>query len=146
MDDDIKNFVSKGNWTIETWAHDVQRPLPSIMIGSGTAELKPGQWNHVAVTRNNGTANTYINGEKVKDDYTIECETKQYWNKDYYVVKPRGMLGNRDFDWQDMLEWCLYTFGPSEGVWTSNERWYCNNARFYFKYEKDRDWFLMRFS
>jgi len=52
-------------------------------------------------------------------------------------------------EWQDMLAWCVETFGPSgteekPGVWSRDQRWYANNARFLFRNDQDRDWFLLR--
>jgi len=47
-----------------------------------------------------------------------------------------------------MVGWCVETFGPTtdDGVWTPGQRWYVNNARFWFKDVKDRDWFILRWS
>ncbi len=69
----------------------------------------------------------------------------------YYTVEPIG--GN----WMDMEVWCLKTFGPSADVWdikTSDEqfiwpelgRWYKNDRKFWFRNEKDRTMFIMRWS
>jgi hypothetical protein len=48
--------------------------------------------------------------------------------------------------WNEMMEWMVETFGPSahDGVWTPNMRWYANNAKFWFRDEKDLNWFVMR--
>lgn len=50
--------------------------------------------------------------------------------------------------WNEMMAWMIDTFGPSakDGVWTPNMRWYANNAKFWFRNQKDRDWFIMRWS
>ena len=147
MANDITNKAfNRGDWTIETWMHSSERPLPTIFTDAVTASLEEGKWHHIAAVKSTGNSKTYINGEEVLDEYTIEYEIGDYFGRQYYVAKPRGMLGNRDFDWQDMLEWCIKTFGPSEGVWHDGQRWYCNNARFYFQNENDRAWFSMRFS
>ena len=66
----------------------------------------------------------------------------------YYTVEPIG--GN----WMDMEVWCIKTFGPSaevwnigkdsEFIWPETGRWYKNNRRFWFRDEKDRTMFLLR--
>ncbi len=62
----------------------------------------------------------------------------------YYTVEPIG--GN----WLDMEKWCGEVFGEgSRALWgekTAPEpalRWYANNRKFWFRSEKDRDWFIM---
>lgn len=138
---------TRGEWTVETWVHSTERPLTVNVLQPTVADLESNKWHHIAVSKSPNAATTYINGEKVLDEYTLEYEIAEHFNTKFYVVKPRGMLGNKDFGWDDMLEWCIKTFGPSQGVWdSSKERWYCNNARFYFRNKKDRDWFVVRFS
>ena len=63
----------------------------------------------------------------------------------YYTVMPEG--GN----WADMEEWCRQSFGEpgdmwesSDWVWPEAARWMQNNRRFWFRNEKDRDWFILR--
>lgn len=66
----------------------------------------------------------------------------------YHCVEPVG--GN----WRDMEDWCIETFGASTGsIWAEEhtkqtpnpgERWYGNNRKFWFRNEKDRDWFILR--
>lgn len=66
----------------------------------------------------------------------------------YYCAEPVG--GN----WRVMEDWCITTFGDSTGsIWAQEvdkttplqcERWYANNRKFWFRAEKDRDWFILR--
>ena len=65
----------------------------------------------------------------------------------YHTVEPIG--GN----WKDMEEWCGETFGPvGEKIWQHDMskapapelRWYMNSRKFWFRNEKDRDWFILR--
>ena len=69
----------------------------------------------------------------------------------YYTVEPVG--GN----WQEMEQWCTETFGPASDVWDSKNpdnqfmwpecgRWYKNNRKFWFRNERDRDWFILRWN
>lgn len=64
----------------------------------------------------------------------------------YYTIEPIG--GN----WLEMETWCLDTFGSTGSIWQETksltpqplQRWYANNRKFWFKEEKDRDWFILR--
>jgi len=71
------------------------------------------------------------------------------YGKDYYCVAifSSAMYG-RNHMWDSMLEWTIKTFGPTpkDGVWTPDARWYVNNAKFWFREEKDREWFILRWS
>ena len=69
----------------------------------------------------------------------------------YYTVEPIG--GN----WMDMEVWCIKTFGPSAEVWDIKSsdtefmwpevgRWYKNNRKFWFRNERDRTMFILRWS
>ena len=51
-------------------------------------------------------------------------------------------------NWQDMMEWCVTTLGPSAemGVWEPGASWYANNGKFWFREEKDRQWFLLKWA
>ena len=66
----------------------------------------------------------------------------------YYTVEPVG--GH----WRQMEDWCIDTFGSSTGsIWAEEvdkkipqpgERWYANNRKFWFREEKDRTMFILR--
>ena len=61
----------------------------------------------------------------------------------YLTVHPENSTS-----WNEMMEWMVTTFGPSacDGVWTPDMRWYANNAKFWFRNEKDLNWFILRWS
>lgn len=69
----------------------------------------------------------------------------------YYAAEPHVPpmtpypLGSTNI-WQTMHSWCTEQFGstPDDGIWTSNARWYYNNARFWFRSEADLAWFMLR--
>jgi hypothetical protein len=69
----------------------------------------------------------------------------------YYTVKPiatwdlDGDWGGID-TWNEMENWCINTFGcaPANGVWEPHGRWYMNNSKFWFKEQKDLEWFLLK--
>lgn len=64
----------------------------------------------------------------------------------YYTVEPIGG------DWFDMETWCHETFGNTGNIWNETksltpeplQRWYANNRKFWFRNERDRDWFIIK--
>jgi len=64
----------------------------------------------------------------------------------YYCVEPVGGA------WPEMEHWCLETYGETGSLWkeTKNltpeplQRWYMNNRKFWFRDEKDRTMFILR--
>ena len=69
----------------------------------------------------------------------------------FYTVEPVG--GN----WIEMETWCISTFGDAAEVWDLKSsgdqfiwptvgRWYKNDRKFWFRNERDRTMFIMRWS
>lgn len=65
----------------------------------------------------------------------------------YYTVEPVGG------SWHEMEHWCFETFGePGDKIWGEKKapepahRWYMNNRKFWFRAEKDRNWFILKWS
>ena len=66
----------------------------------------------------------------------------------YYTVEPIAD------NWSDMEIWCHETFGETGSIWQEtknltpqpNKRWYANNRKFWFREEKDRDWFIIKWA
>ena len=77
-------------------------------------------------------------------DFYLEYGTGKVFGHDYLTVAPMNAEGM----WNDMMSWMVNTFGPTanDGVWTADQRWYVNNAKFWFRDQKDRDWFVLRCS
>jgi hypothetical protein len=78
-------------------------------------------------------------------DFYLEYSTGTVFDQKYLTVAPM----NAEAQWNDMLEWMVDTFGPLDdikGIFTPNQRWYVNNAKFWFRDQKDRDWFVLRWS
>lgn len=100
------------------------------------------------------TLNSQAAIERLMDDlgpYRLKLSSVEIHDELYYEVKPVGWMHKDELQWNAMITWVVETFGPSgtkenPGVWTAGERWYANNARFYFKDIKDRDWFVLRWS
>ena len=77
-------------------------------------------------------------------DFYLEYSKGKVFGHDYLTVAPINAEGM----WPDMMLWMVTTFGPTakDGVWTADQRWYANNAKFWFRDQKDRDWFVLRWS
>lgn len=80
-------------------------------------------------------------------DFYLEYGTGTVFDQKYLTVAPMNAEGK----WSDMMEWMVATFGPSgtpknPGCWSLDQRWYANNAKFWFRDQKDRDWFVLRWS
>ena len=75
--------------------------------------------------------------------HELELDEGRVYGSRYLTVHP-----NNSTKWNEMMEWTVETFGPTahDGVWTPNMRWYANNAKFWFRDQKDRDWFGLRWS
>ncbi len=82
---------------------------------------------------------------------TLELDEGRVYGARYWTVHPVPSW-DLTYDWggidawNSMVEWCVETFGPTakDGVFTPGQRWYVNNAKFWFRNEADRDWFLLR--
>ncbi len=73
----------------------------------------------------------------------LEYSDGRVYGARYLTVHP--LNGAR---WNEMMAWMVETFGPTahDGVWTPGMRWYANNAKFWFRNQKDLDWFVLRWS
>jgi hypothetical protein len=65
-----------------------------------------------------------------------------------YGTRYLGVHPENGWHWNEMMQWMVDTFGPTahDGVWTPDMRWYANNAKFWFRDEKDLAWFMLRWS
>jgi hypothetical protein len=75
------------------------------------------------------------------------CSEGKVYGARYYCVEPIGG------QWYEMEEWCVKTFGSAgEHIWGEKKapkpgyRWYMNNRKFWFREQKDRDWFVIRWN
>jgi len=78
-------------------------------------------------------------------DFYLEYGEGRVYGSRYLTVAPMNAEGK----WADMMQWMVDTFGAlddTQGVFTPNQRWYANNAKFWFRNQKDRDWFVLRWS
>lgn len=78
-------------------------------------------------------------------DFYLEYGEGRVYGSRYLTVAPMNAEGK----WPEMMQWMVDTFGAlddTQGVFTPNQRWYANNAKFWFRNQKDRDWFVLRWS
>lgn len=75
--------------------------------------------------------------------HEMKLDEGRVYGARYLTVHP----GN-SWHWNEMMDWMNDTFGPTahDGVWTPGMRWYANNSKFWFRYEKDRTLFILRWS
>lgn len=77
-------------------------------------------------------------------DYYLEHGRGTICGQEYLSVAPM----NAEDQWSDMVQWMVNTFGPTpfDSIWLPDQRWHVNNAKFWFRDAKDRDWFILRWS
>ena len=77
-------------------------------------------------------------------DFYLEYGTGKVFGQEYLTVAPMNAEGK----WSDMMTWMVTTFGPTAKyeLRPADQRWYVNNAKFWFRDAKDRDWFVLRWS
>ena len=77
-------------------------------------------------------------------DFYLEYGTGRVFGQEYLTVAPMNAEGK----WSDMMTWMVTTFGPTSKyeLRPADQRWYVNNAKFWFRDQKDRDWFVLRWS
>lgn len=75
--------------------------------------------------------------------HELEINEGRVYGTRYLTVHP-----DNGRHWNEMMAWMIDNFGPSaqDGVWTPNMRWYANNAKFWFREEKDLTLFILRWS
>ena len=125
-----------------------------LLIDIESGGLKPGELMVMMANRQHGKSQVaaftrlwqdiFETNQKVSD---IKLGEGTVYGSRYYTVEPIG--GN----WLEMETWCVETFGAgSRALWGEKKapeparRWYANNRKFWFKSEKDRDWFVIRWS
>lgn len=80
-------------------------------------------------------------------EFYLEYSKGTVFGHEYLTVAPMNAEGK----WSDMMAWMVEIFGTSgtpenPGCWSPDQRWYVNNAKFWFRNEKDFNWFVLRWS
>ena len=77
-------------------------------------------------------------------DFYLEYGTGRVFGQEYLTVAPMNAEGK----WSDMMTWMVTTFGPTSKyeLRPADQRWYVNNAKFWFRDEKDLTMFILRWS
>ena len=110
--------------------------LSVMMAGRGTGKSQIAQYAAMF--------NDIFKPQPISD---LKLDEGRVYGARYYTVEPVGG------SWKEMEAWCAETFGKHGGaIWGKdpnkppfpNERWYMNNSKFWFRTEKDRDWFILR--
>ena len=96
-----------------------------------------------------------LKGLGVYKDVELECSTGTIYGLRYYTVEPKNLeWQDSRAMWEDMMLWCFNQFGDTGSLWREtknltpepNQRWYANNAKFWFRDEADRTMFTLRWS
>lgn len=67
--------------------------------------------------------------------------TGTVFGEEYYSVEPVGG------DWVIIVDWCYTSYGdPSDPKNEAGGRWYVENRKLWFRDQKDRDWFVLRWN
>lgn len=81
---------------------------------------------------------------------------KEYPNQEYFIVgvdenmynwaQGIGLVVQITEPWNTVDNWCEQTFGP-HGIWGGNPSpWKRMGPNYFFQFEKDRAWFVLRWS
>ncbi len=136
---------------METKLHPWQQ---KILVDIESGGIKPGEMMVMMAGRNIGksiwTAKAIDRLMKDLQNRPVEelvLNEQPVHGARYYTVEPVG--GN----WIDMEIWCKTVFGEPGDMWDSNDwvwpetaRWMQNNRKFWFRNERDRTVFIMRWS
>lgn len=125
-----------------------------LLVDIESGGLKPGEMVVMMAGRRTGKSvfqrlwNDIYNANRPIEDLVL-TEQPVHGAK-YYCVEPVGG------SWADMEAWAKQSFGECSEVWDIKDsdpflwpecgRWYMNNRKFWFRNEKDRTMFIMRWS
>lgn len=85
----------------------------------------------------------------------ISYERGNIYGKEYFVARPQLFhsvlhpANPHNTAWNNMLSWCIETFGPTSKEHNGHapdQRWYVYSGSFWFKEEKDLEWFILKWS
>lgn len=80
---------------------------------------------------------------------TLTTLSATWCGTDYYCVSIQIVYWvDPTHTWSEMQAWCLDLFGPQGDPCgdESSARWYYNDSKFWFREERDRTLFMLRWS
>jgi hypothetical protein len=98
------------------------------------------------MSRQIGKSNLHHISRLLKDVFhqrmdRLLVDTGTVFGEEYYSVAPVGG------DWLSMISWCYKTYGSdSDPLKEAGGRWYQENRKLWFREQKDRDWFVLRWN
>jgi len=130
---------------LEPWQ---QRVLVDIESGG----IKPGELTVMMAGRQHGKSKIVAYSRMLKDILEPDAKVSNIvlgestvYGSRYHTAEPVG--GN----WLEMEKWCIEVFGEgSRALWGEKKapeparRWYANNRKFWFRSEKDRLLFIIK--
>ncbi len=82
---------------------------------------------------------------------TFKIDEGRVYGARYYTAEPHCDDWGEAVPWYILQDWVEEMFGESKGsIWFDRkspdpgERWYVNNAKFWFRNKEDLEWFLLR--
>ena len=113
------------------------------------AGMARGELKIMAMGRQSGKSTIVKDWAKTLRGFTegfrLELTEGTVFGQTYYCVEPQGWIW-KDFEWKDMVAWCEETMERQPDTITPNLRWYVNGGQFWFRSQKDRDWFIIRWN
>lgn len=136
----IFDIESAIDWKLNPWQ---QQMVTGMKKGEMTIMMGGRQTGKSQMNAYARMFNDIMNSNKPVSDLLLS-EGKVYGAR-YYTVEPVGG------SWLEMETWCTKVFGEGNisPIWGEEKapepalRWYANNRKFWFRSEKDRDWFIV---
>lgn len=135
--------------------HKIHPWQEKLLVDIKSGGLKPGEMTIMMAGRGAGKSQVAAFTRLWQDIFESSSKVSELilsegtiYGSRYHTVEPVGG------SWHEMEAWCFETFGGTGSLWneTKNltpeplQRWYMNNRKFWFKEEKDRDWFVIRWN
>ncbi len=115
--------------TIKTAIEDGSKVVLSTARQMGKSDLN---WKHIQ---------DLLVNVLHKNMSQLIIDTGTVFGEEYWSVEPVGG------DWLAIMEWCHKTYGNhSDPRKEPGGRWYTESRKIWFREQKDRDWFVLRWN
>ena len=132
---------------IEPWQQEFIQRMQGVKPGELRIAMSGRQTGKSQMAKLINDLHRFANGIAVEKLHDLILTEGTVYGARYYCVEPVGGV------WIDMETWSMDTFGaPGDRIWDSGpaplpaKRWYMNNRKFWFRTQKDRDWFVLRWN